>query len=146
MHAKLTHSKDLDNVLILGDQMYSTIQSRLSQDTPWPHYNDLPKYFSYRGYSFSSKFPTCYTEPLSTNSTYSVDNRNTHNLDFALEKALDTFASAIFVSNGNAVAIFKPTNSCNFYLFDSHSRNGDGLPEVYGKSILLEFLTLNELV
>ena len=127
--------------------MYPIIQSRLQKQAPWLHFNELPKYFSFFGYSFHNNFCHSYTGLVSPYTFHTPDNINTYSLANALKLTFQKCGiSAIFVSSGNVGVVFKDSLSSSFYLFDSHSRNAEGIPVLDGRSILMKFQSLHGLL
>ena len=57
-------------------------------------------------------------------------------LETALAMTFSFNPYAVFICNGFSIALLEQ-GDC-FYLFDSHARDSDGMPNVNGKSILLK--------
>ena len=115
-------TSDLDLILIEGDKNLKVLGF-----TESPYVDQFPKNILLEEQMFSLEFENFLGEFVSTDIA----------INFVQEELLFQYLGALFVIDGYTLAIMYHNN--NFYVFDSHSRDGSGCKIENGTSVLLQF-------
>ena len=125
---------DLDFVLTKGNEIFEFVNLKRSL-----YFDELPKDFQYAGIEFKIEFSR-------------VDNgffrEETNSFDVFFDKNFffsDNIGGALLFFQGYTVSLLKD-NKRNIYVFDSHGRDNCGQPLPNGKSILMSFISPQDML
>ena len=124
-------SKDLDKILISGDQIYKSLNTNMYLSV-----DDLPKTIEIAGYSINVNLLELFTGEATMI-------RNDPFLRTFLGRYNNSVACILIIGD-YTLALFRFTREICF-IFDSHSRNDRGFPVPNGNSICMKFPNLQAL-
>ena len=140
----IENSTDLDKILYDGDSLYQNVTNELKEQERFIHpllsLDELPHDFEIEIGQFA-------VEKDSVVSGFLVDtqeNSGLPSLHNALQSALSNTKSCLLTIGAVCSAVFKSNELYMF--FDSHSHGKDGLSSIDGRSVLISFLSLDDLV
>ena len=140
----IENSTDLDKILYDGDSLYQNVTNELKEQERFIHpllsLDELPHDFEIEIGQFA-------VEKDSVVSGFLVDtqeNSGLPSLHNALQSALSNTKSCLLTIGAVCSAVFKRNELYMF--FDSHSHGKDGLSSIDGRSVLISFLSLDDLV
>ena len=129
---KIWKSFDLDYILIKGNEIFEAVNLNRSL-----YFDELPKEFKLAGTDITVEFSKI-------DNGFLRERFNSFdvflNIDFFFS---DNSNGAILFFQGYTISLLKD-DSKNIYIFDSHSRDDHGQPSPEGKSILMTFLSADE--
>ncbi|XP_069109227.1 repetitive organellar protein-like [Argopecten irradians] len=136
-------SSDLDHVLEIGNEMYGHLRNSSTMMNDYIAISEVPRLIECYGKMFDLKFQHSISGTLG-NTNIDNDIFQFHTLYAALQMALDQREShAAFVTfKGNTFIVVK--QNTRFFVFDSHSRNANGIQIPNGTSILLNFYSIDD--
>ncbi|KAK7095599.1 hypothetical protein V1264_004989 [Littorina saxatilis] len=133
--------EDLDLVLLFGDYMYQKMLDDEEDNVQgYLQLSDIPAQINLfnKNFHVSRSAHACGVVGLGPSFSEAFS------LSGAIKRAFDNFPSMILVLKETSVMIHKSTDS--FWLFDSHSRNQNGMPSANGKGVLMKFQDLDDLL
>ena len=140
----IENSSDLDKILYDGDSLYQNVTNGLKEQERFIHpllsLDELPHDFEIE----IGKFAVEKDPVVSVFLVDTQENSGLPSLHNALQSALSNTKSCILTIGAVCSAVFKRNELYMF--FDSHSHGKDGLSSVDGRSVLISFLSLDDLV
>ena len=125
---------DLDFVLTKGNEIFEFVNLKRSL-----YFDELPKDFQYAGIEFKIEFSRV-DNGFFREETNSFDVFFDNNSFFS-----DNIGGALLFFQGYTVSLLKD-NKRNIYVFDSHGRDNCGQPSPSGKSILMSFISPQDML
>ena len=142
IYINLWSSSTLNNILVTGNNLYSTIRSMV-QTNDYLLLTDVPAFVSI----FDKVYTLQYSESLTGSLFLTSNNGPFMTLQNAFTELFSqqNYNCCLLTIGINAVAVFRnPQNS--FKIFDSHSRDLHGMPHSFGTCTLLSIEGLENLI
>ena len=141
---QIENSSSLDKILCDGDKLYQDVTAKLKAELRFIHpllsLDELPDDFEIEIGKFSVE-----KDPIECGFLVDTqENSGLPTLHNALQSALSSSKSCLLTIGAVCSAVFMRNNLYMF--FDSHSHGEHGLSSVDGKSILISFSSLDDLV
>ena len=137
-------SSDLDKILYDGDSLYQNVTNELKEQERFIHpllsLDELPHDFEIE----IGKFAVGKDPVVSGFLVDTQENSGLPSLHNALQSTLSNTKSCLLTIGAVCSAIFKRNDLYMF--FDSHSHGKDGLSSIDGRSVLISFSSLDDLV
>ena len=130
----------MDEILYAGDQLYNYVQSKSAICTENLGPCHLPSYISLHDNHFHWMLRKTYSGNIDE---AFVEEGPFLTLETALIRSLSVHPRALFTCKGYCIALFQQGD--NFFVFDSHARDANGISDCYGKSVLLNKTSIPEL-
>ncbi|XP_072554172.1 uncharacterized protein [Paramormyrops kingsleyae] len=137
---------DLDQVLLNGDNLYSTIRDagRIRDASGYLFVRDLPTEYTLNGVTFEIKYHNDMFVGLFGVSEYGDMRDVLMSADEAVRSVFSRFEACLFTIKVNTCALIKQGSW--YVVIDSHSRREDGTSEALGRSILAYHSSLDSLL
>ena len=136
-------SQDLDFVLQQGDELYLSVVDTLKKEGKFTHnyleLSQLPRQIIVEGWMHNI---TMLDSMVDVFNTGVLEQEEIHRLYSNVQSALQKSATVLVLLGEYAFSLFRDMRG-RFVIFDSHSRNVEGLPCADGTSILLIFNTVS---
>lgn len=131
------HANDLHYIMDLGDALYLEMHSTNKETLMHP--DDLPKYIQHNNsiYSITLRKPY-YDDILQRMNALYPD------IKTALQLSLNRHCGILLCMSVYVISIFKYMQT--YFVFDSHSRNKEGMPHPNGTCIAIEIQTFEGLI
>ena len=140
----IENSSDLDKILYDGDSLYQNVTNGLKEQERFIHpllsLDELPNDFEIE----IGKFAVEKDPVVSGFLVDTQENSGLPSLHNALQSALSNSKSCLLTIGAVCSAVFKRNELYMF--FDSHSHGKDGLSSIDGRSVLISFFSLDDLV
>ncbi len=144
MFSKL-QPRDLDEVLINGDQLYKVTANKLYEDGELENdkylgHDQLPTTVTLKNCSYTVDYKELRYGSLDENET------RLETLDTELQHAFIVSNKNILIFGSYMMALYKDSKTDQFLFFDSHSRNEHGFVDSDGSAIALYFADIHSLL